>query len=62
MDNYQQMKEELDKNKKNLEVAHQKSNELDNKTDEIKTIVDNLKPTLTNKDKYVLKHGSATIN
>ena len=55
MTNYQAMKEELNKNKKALEIASKKSNELDNNSNEVKHIVDSLKTTITSKDKYVLK-------
>ena len=55
MTNYQATKEELSKNQTKLEIANKKSLELDNNSKEIKNIVDNLKTTITNKDKYVLK-------
>lgn len=55
MTNYQTMKEELNKNKEALEIASKKSNELDNNSNEVKNIVDSLKTTITNKDKYILK-------
>lgn len=55
MDNYQQMKKELTKNQERLDNASQKSKTLDDNSKEIKKLVDNLKPTLTNKEKYVLK-------
>ncbi len=55
MTNYQAMKEELSKNQTKLEMANKKSLELDNNSKEVKNIVDNLKTTITNKDKYVLK-------
>ena len=55
MGNYIEMQEELSKNKERLEIANKKSLELDNISNEVKKIVDNLKTTLTNKDKYVLK-------
>ena len=55
MTNYQAMKEELNKNKEALEIASKKSNELDNNSNEVKNIVDSLKTTITNKDKYILK-------
>ncbi len=61
MTNYQAMKEELNKNKETLEIASQKSNELDNKTNKVKKIVDNLKPTIINKDKYILKQEDKDI-
>ena len=52
MDNYQQMKKELTKNQERLDKASQKSKTLDDNSKEIKKLVDNLKPTLTNKEKY----------
>lgn len=55
MDGYIEMKEEISKNQERLEIANKKSLELDNNSNEVKEIVDNLKTTLTNKDKYVLK-------
>ena len=55
MSNYQEMKKELTKNQKKLDIANQKSKTLDDNTNEIKKIVDNLKHTLTNKEKYVIK-------
>ena len=55
MTNYQTMKEELNKNKEALEIVSKKSNELDNNSNEVKNIVDSLKTTITNKDKYILK-------
>lgn len=55
MDGYIEMQEEISKNKERLEIANKKSLELNNNSREVKEIVDNLKTTLTNKDKYVLK-------
>ena len=54
MGNYIEMQEELSKNKERLEIANKKSLELDNNSNEVKDIVNNLKTTFTNKDKYVL--------
>ncbi len=54
MDGYIEMQEELFKNKERLEIANKKSLELDNNSNEVKKLVDNLKPTFTNKGKYVL--------
>ena len=54
MGNYIEMQEELSKNKERLEIAGIKSVELDNNSNEVKDIVNNLKTTFTNKDKYVL--------
>lgn len=55
MDGYMEMQEEISKNKERLEKANVKSKELDNNSNEVKEIVDNLKTTLTSKEKYVLK-------
>jgi len=55
MDGYIEMKEEISKNQERLKKANVKSKELDNNSNEVKEIVDNLKTTLTSKDKYVLK-------
>ena len=54
MGNYIEMKEELSKNKERLEIANKKSLQLDNDYNEIKQLMNNLKTTFTNKDKYVL--------
>lgn len=54
MGNYIEMQEELSKNKERLEIAGIKSLELDNNSNEVKDIVNDLKTTFTNKDKYVL--------
>ena len=48
------MQEELSKNKEQLEIANKKSLELDNHSNKVKEIVNNLKTIFTNKDKYVL--------
>ncbi len=52
--NYIEMQKELSKNKERLEIANKKSLELDNNSNEVKDVVNNLKTTFTNKDKYVL--------
>mgnify|MGYP004593337519 FL=1 len=54
MGNYIEMQEELSKNKERLEIANKKSLELDNNSNDVKDIVNNLKTTFTNKDKFVL--------
>ena len=54
MRNCIEMQEELSKNKERLEIANKKSKELDNNSNEVKDIFNNLKTTFTNKDKYVL--------
>ena len=51
MGNYIEMQEELSKNKERLEIAGIKSVELDNNSNKVKDIVNNLKTTFTNKDK-----------
>ena len=55
MNNYQEMKKGIEKHQKDLEIANRKSLELDNNSNEVKEIIDNLKPTITNKEKYVIK-------
>ena len=55
MDNYTLMKEQLEKNQQKLEQANQKSLELKESTKYVKGLVNDLKTTLTSKDKYVLK-------
>ena len=54
MGNYIEMQEELSKNKERLEIANKKSLQLNNDSNEIKKLMNNLKTTFTNKDKYVL--------
>ena len=55
MDDYMEMKEHLERNQERLEIANKKSLELDNQTKEVKEIINDLKTTLTSKEKYVLK-------
>ncbi len=55
MDNYQEMKEELKKHQDNLNKANEKSINLDNNSNEVKDIVENLKNLFGSKDKYTLK-------
>ena len=55
MDNYVEMKKGIEKHQEDLDRANKKSLELDNNSNEVKEIVDNLKTTMTSKDKYVLK-------
>lgn len=55
MDNYQEMKEELKKHQDNLNKANEKSINLDNNSNEVKDIVENLKNSFGSKDKYTLK-------
>lgn len=55
MDNYQEMKEELKKHQDNLNKANEKSINLDNNSNEVKDIVNNLKNSFGSKNKYTLK-------
>ena len=55
MDNYEQMQEQLEKNQEKLEIASKKAIELDNSSKEVKDIINDLKTTITSKEKYVLK-------
>lgn len=54
MDNYQEMVEELDKHQNNLNKANEKSIKLDNNSNKVKGIIQNLKNSFGSKDKYVL--------
>ena len=55
MDNYQEMKEELEKHQDNLNKANEKSIKLDNDSNEVKDVVNNLKNSFGSKDKYTLR-------
>ena len=55
MDNYEEMQEQLEKNQEKLEIASKKAIELDNSSKEVKDIINDLKTTITSKEKYVLK-------
>lgn len=55
MNNYVEMKKGIEKHQKDLDRANKKSLELDNNSNEVKEIVNNLKTTITSKDKYILK-------
>ena len=50
----------LPEQKERLEIANKKSLELDNNSNEVKDIINNLKTTFTNKDKYVLNKDAKT--
>ncbi len=54
MNNYLEMKEQLEKNQESLNKAKQQSALLDNDTKETKDIVNNLKLAFGRKDKYVI--------
>ncbi len=55
MDNYIKMKKDIQKHQDDIDKINAKSKELDNNSNEIKDIVNSLKPTLTNK--YALKQS-----
>lgn len=57
MTNYQAMKEELNKNKKTLEIASKKSNELDKTTNDIKDTINNLKKAPIVKNTYTISES-----
>ena len=50
----QEMVEELDKHQDNLNKANEKSIKLDTNSNEVKDVINNLKNSFGNKDKYVL--------
>ena len=54
MDNYIQMKKQLEKNNKNLEQSNKKYLELKNSSKEVKDKIDNLKTSKFSKDNYIL--------
>ena len=54
MDNYIQMKKQLEKNNENLEKANKKSLELKQNSKDIKDKIDKLKISKLNKDNYIL--------
>ena len=54
MDNYIEMKKQIEKNNENLKQANKKSNELKNNSKDIKDKIDNLKVSKLNKDNYIL--------
>jgi uncharacterized protein YoxC len=54
MDNYIEMKKQLEKNTENLEIANKKSSELKTNSKDIKDKIDNLKTSKINKDNYIL--------
>ena len=54
MADYQEIKDEIEKNKSNLDKANKQSLELDNSSKDVKVKLNNLKPTILNKDNYIL--------
>jgi chromosome segregation ATPase len=60
MDGYQEMKDQLEKNKVRLEQADSKSKKLDTSSNEIDNIVSNLKQSKLNKSTYLLSEEDKT--
>ena len=60
MDNYQKMKDQLEKNKVKLEQADNKSKELYTSSSEVNNIVDNLKQSKLSKGTYLLNEEDKT--
>lgn len=55
IDNYTLMKQQLEKNQQKLEQANKKALKLKESTKDVENLVNDLKTTLTSKDKYILK-------
>ena len=56
MSNYREIKKQLAKKEQKLEKANTQTRELDNSSKDIKEILDNLKPTLMNKNNMVISN------
>ena len=56
MNEYKKFKREQEKYKKQLKELNNKTDELQNKSNEINDIIDNLKPTLMNKNNYSISN------
>lgn len=54
MNDYKKFKREKDNNKKKLEELNSKVNELEDKSNHITNIIDNLKPTIINKNNFTI--------
>ena len=54
MDNYIEMKKQIEKNTENLKLSNKKSLELKQNSKDIKNIIDKLKISKLNKDNYIL--------
>ena len=57
MNNYNEMKKEIKKNKERLNVINEKSKELDTSTNDIKEVINNLNKIPVIKDSYVIKES-----
>lgn len=58
MNEYKKFKREQEKYKKQLKELNNKTNELQNKSSEINNIIDNLKPTITNKNNFTISNDN----
>ena len=56
MNEYKKFKREQEKYKKQLKELNNKADELKNKSNEINDIIDNLKPTITNKNNFTISN------
>ena len=56
MNEYKKFKREKEKYKKQLKELNNKADELQNKSNEISDIIDNLKPTITNKNNFTISN------
>ena len=56
MNEYKKFKQEQEKYKKQLKELNSKTGELQNKSNEINSIIDNLKPTLMNKNNFTISN------
>ena len=56
MNEYKKFKREQEKYKKQLKELNSKTDELQNKSNEINDIIDNLKPTITNKNNFTISN------
>ncbi len=58
MNEYKKFKREQEKYKKQLKELNNKADELQNKSNEINDIIDNLKPTITNKNNFTISNDN----
>ncbi len=56
MDNYREIKKQLSKKEQKLEKENTQTKKIDNSSNDINTILDNLKPTLMNKNNMVISN------
>ncbi len=56
MGNYREIKKQLKQKEQKLEKANNQTKQLDNTSNDINTILDNLKPTLMNKNNMVISN------